>query len=65
VFILGFQVGVFKFVRSSWGVKVAAFCGFLVSIFRRSKPRGGVSTCHNLHTLYSLDFLGTNLLCTL
>jgi hypothetical protein len=32
VFILGFQVGVFKFVRSSWGVQVVAFCEFLVSI---------------------------------
>jgi hypothetical protein len=33
-----FRVGVFKFVRSSWGVQVGAFCEFLVSIFRRSKP---------------------------
>jgi hypothetical protein len=29
---------VFKFVRSSWGVQVGAFCEFLVSIFRWSKP---------------------------
>jgi hypothetical protein len=32
VLILGFQIGVFKFVRSSWGVQVGAFCEFLVSI---------------------------------
>jgi hypothetical protein len=32
VFILGIQVGVFKFVRSSWGVQVVAFYEFLVSI---------------------------------
>jgi hypothetical protein len=37
VFILGFQVGVFKlgkfkFVRSSLGVQVGACCEFLVSI---------------------------------
>jgi hypothetical protein len=38
VFILGFQVGVFKFVRSSWGVQVSAFCEFLVSILWWSKP---------------------------
>jgi hypothetical protein len=28
----GVQVGVFKFVRSSWGAQVGAFCEFLVSI---------------------------------
>jgi hypothetical protein len=32
VFILGFQVGVFKFVHSSWGDQVGAFCELLVSI---------------------------------
>jgi hypothetical protein len=32
VFKLGVQVGVFKFVRSSCGVQVEAFCEFLVSI---------------------------------
>jgi hypothetical protein len=29
---IGFRVGVFKFVRSSRGVQVRAFCEFLVSI---------------------------------
>jgi hypothetical protein len=33
VFILSFELGC-----SSWGVQVGAFCEFLVSIFRRSKP---------------------------
>jgi hypothetical protein len=34
IILLGFQVGVFKCVRSSWGTQVGAFCEFLVSIFR-------------------------------
>jgi hypothetical protein len=46
--VLGFvQVRVFKFVRSSWGVQVGAFCEFLVSILRWSKPPHHVKVIHS------------------
>jgi hypothetical protein len=43
----GVQVEVFKFVRSSWGVQVGAFCEFLVSILRWSKPPHHVKVFHS------------------